>query len=225
MAEPNRSVPSSILRLIFIPAVISLAVTSLRLAGELAHWPKPLVNSAECGKAILGVTWLMPIFGIYFALTLARAGMGPKRLGQTIGYGFLGLMLKLGGTLLMERSFGIIYPIRLGTNFALTLSGVVLLAKAWPALFKTLFAYGYTARIPVAIVTYFAMRWNWGTHYDALDPAFPVMSFWAKYIRVSLVGNVFFAEAYTVIVGSICGGLALFLLGRSRKTQQSALAG
>ncbi len=225
MAEPNRSVPQFTLRLILIPALISLAVTLLRLAGELAHWPKPLVNSAECGKAILGVTWLMPIFGIYFALALAAAGMGPKRLGQTIGYGFLGLILKLCGTLLMERSFGIAYPIRLGTNFVLTLTGVVLLANAWPALFKALFTYGYTARIPVAIVQYFAMRGNWGTHYDALDPAFPLMSFWAKYIRVSLVGNVFFAEAYTVIVGSIFGGLALFLLGRSRKTPQSALAG
>ncbi len=215
MTEANRHAHLSIVRLILLPAVISLAVTLLRLVGELEHWPKPLVNPAECGKAILGVNWLIPIFGIYFALRLVDREMGPNHLGQTIGYASLGLLMKLAGTLLMERSFGIAYPIPLGVNFALTLTGIFLLAIAWPGLFKALFGYGYTARIPVAIVEYFAMRGNWGTHYDALDPRFPPMGFFAKYVRVSLVGNLFFAEAYVVIVGAIFGGLVLLLLRRS----------
>jgi hypothetical protein len=41
--------------------------------GEVHHWPEPLVNSAVCDEAILGVNCLMPIFGVYFALRLSLA--------------------------------------------------------------------------------------------------------------------------------------------------------
>ena len=74
----------SIARLIAVPAVISIAVTALRLVGELLHWPKPLVNSDVCGKAILGVIWLVPIFGIYFAVRLFHAGDTPQRFGTDL---------------------------------------------------------------------------------------------------------------------------------------------
>jgi len=39
---------------------------------------------------------------------------------------------------------------------------------AWPSLFKTLLAYAYAARIPVVVLMFFAMKGNWGTHYDAV---------------------------------------------------------
>src|SRR5215472_11142018 len=94
----SSSTPLSTTRLILAPALISLGVTTLRLVGELQHWPKPLVNNAFCGKAILGVTWLVPIFGIYFAFELIAAGKGPKLLGQAIRFAILGLIFKLVGT-------------------------------------------------------------------------------------------------------------------------------
>src|SRR5262249_28760869 len=47
--------------------------------------------------------------------------------------------------------------------------------SAWPALFKTLIAYAFAARIPVALVMLIAMRGNWGTHYDVPPtPDFPI---------------------------------------------------
>jgi len=43
----------------------------------------------------------------------------------------------------------------------------------WPGLFRLLVVYGYAARIPVAILMFFAFQGNWGTHYDSLRPPPP----------------------------------------------------
>jgi hypothetical protein len=205
----------SIARLIAVPAVISIAVTVLRLVGELLHWPKPLVNSDVCGKAILGVIWLVPIFGIYFAVSLFHAGDTPQRFGRPLLLAISGLALKLAGTFVME-SRAMTYAPRLSMNFIVTVIGVVLSAIAWPTLAKVLLAYGYLSRIPVAIVQYLAMRGRWGTHYDALDPGFPAIGFWPTFLRVSVVPNIFFMETYTEIVGTLVGIAAVAVLGRVR---------
>ena len=71
MAVPRPSVG----RLILVPALITLAITLLRLAGELLRWSPSLFNRAPGGPgALVGIVWLIPLFGIYFALRLARAG-------------------------------------------------------------------------------------------------------------------------------------------------------
>jgi len=206
----------SIGRLIVVPAVVSIAMTALRLVGELLHWPKPLVNSDVCGKAILGVVWLVPIFGIYFAVKLFYAGDTPERFGRSLLLAISGLALKLAGTFLME-SHAMTYALRLSMNFIVTLIALVLCAMAWLTLCKVLLAYGYLSRIPVAIVQYLAMRGHWGTHYDALDPGFPAIGFWPTFLRVSFVPNVFFMEAYTVVVGALVGIATAALLGRIRR--------
>ena len=75
MVEMTSSRRLSIGRLIFIPSVITLAVTLLRLIGELQHWSPILFNpTAGGGGAIMGITWLVLIFGVYFALKLSVAG-------------------------------------------------------------------------------------------------------------------------------------------------------
>lgn len=206
-------VPSTA-QLIAVPALISVAVTALRLIGELMHWPRPLVNSDVCGKAILGVVWLVPIFGIYFAVKLFHAADAPQRFAWAIVLAISALLLKLAGTRIMESHM--IYAPRLALNFIVTLMGVVLSALAWPSLAKALLIYGYLSRIPVGIVQYLAMRGHWGTHYDALDPGFPPIGFWPTFLRVSFVPNIFFMEAYTVIVGAMVGIAVVAVLGRVR---------
>ena len=204
-------------RLISVPALFTIAVTALRLAGELLRWPKPLVNSDVCGKAILGVIWLVPIFGTYFAVKLSRAADAPQRFARPVVFAISALAFKLAGTLIME-SHGMTYAPRLSMNFIVTLIGLVLSAVAWPTLSKALLVYGYLSRIPVAIVQYLAMRGRWGTHYDALDPGFPPIGFWPTFLRVSFVPNIFFMEAYTVIVGALIGTAVVAILGRVRRT-------
>lgn len=195
-------------RIILIPSLIAIGVTLARLTGELRHWPRPLVNSDVCGKAILGVIWLVPVFGIYFAMKLWRSRQ-PPRLKLAIALAIAGLLLKLVGTYIMERR-GPYLP-RVSLNFGVTLAGMLLQFLAWPELSKILLAYGYLSRIPVAVVQFLAMRGDWGTHYDALDPGFPKIGFWPTYLRVAFVPNIFFMEAYTVIVGVLVGCVACAL--------------
>ena len=78
MAENTKS-NVSIPQLIFIPSVITLGITILRLVGELQHWPTSLFNpAAGGGGAIVGITWLVPILGVYFAMKLSAAGRVPR---------------------------------------------------------------------------------------------------------------------------------------------------
>jgi hypothetical protein len=203
----------SVPRLVLGPGFIALAVTLLRLTGELVGWPRPLVNRDVCGKAILGVVWLVPIFGVYFAAKLLPLGYLPARLGRSFAYAAVGLALKLAGTALIETP-GIEYATRLIGNLGLTTAGLVLTWLAWPQLFKLLLAYGYASRLPVIVVQFLAMRGHWGTHYDALDPDFPLIGFWATFIRTSLVPNIFFMEVYTVVVGLLFGLVWAFLTRR-----------
>ena len=83
----------SIRRLILVPAVITLAVTLLRLVGELQHW-SPRLFSREAGGAgaLVGIVWLVPIFGIYFAIRLNQAGQGPASRGRAIGFAVAALL-------------------------------------------------------------------------------------------------------------------------------------
>ena len=64
---------------------------------------------------------------------------------------------------------------------------------------------------------YFAMRGNWGTHYDAIPPEFPQdMGFWMKYIQLGIVPQLIMWIGFTTIMGSLFGGIALALTRRSK---------
>jgi len=69
----------SIFRIILVPALITLVVTLLRLVGELQNWsPAFFSREAGGGGALIGIAWLVPIFGVYFALKLSRGGAAPR---------------------------------------------------------------------------------------------------------------------------------------------------
>jgi hypothetical protein len=220
MSETNSRI--SIGRLILVPSVITLAVTLLRLIGELQHWPSALFSrEAGGGGSIVGITWLVLVFGAYFALKLARAGEPVPGAGRVIGFALLGTVVTFGGGFL---AFGTQaeFP---GKNFiglALVVVGGLIPFLGWKALSKVLLAYGYAARIPVAILMYFAMRGQWGTHYDALPPDFPAGGFWATYIQAGLVPQLVMWIAFTIIMGSIFGGIALAVAGRRKEAAQPA---
>src|SRR5262245_60615924 len=71
MGNPNEV---DIKRLITVPAIITLAVTLLRLVGEFMNLPSWLANKDAGGPgALIGIAWLAPVFGVYFAMKLADA--------------------------------------------------------------------------------------------------------------------------------------------------------
>src|SRR5262245_8840621 len=83
----------SVGRIIRVPALITLGVTLLRLIGELNSWSTAFFNrEAGGGGAIVGIAWLVPIFGIYFAVKLSKSGAAPLKAGKTLLYALGGLV-------------------------------------------------------------------------------------------------------------------------------------
>src|SRR6185436_881501 len=200
MADTSNS-RISITQLIFVPSLITLAVTLLRLVGELQNWPSVLFSrEAGGGLAIIGITWLALVFGVYFALKLTRAGETPPGAGRVIGYAFLGLVVTFVGGYL-GFGWNVQFPGKLIIGLVLIAVGGLLPFLGWKMLAKVLLAYGYAARIPVLIVMYFAMRGGWGTHYDAVPPDFPGdLSFWDKFIQLAVVPQMVMWIAFTIIM-------------------------
>jgi hypothetical protein len=206
-------------KLILVPSVITLVVTLLRLAGELLHWSPALFSpKAGGGGAIVGIAWLVPVFGVYFGLKLASAGHGPAAVGPAILYSILGFALmpalgfgavKLG---LPAQGFA-----AFGTFVVLSVLGAVVAYRAWPALGQTLLAYGLAARVPVAIVMLFAILGSWGTHYDAPPPNLPEMNAIAKWFLIGLLPQLTIWIWFTIAAGAIFGTLAVAATGRGRR--------
>jgi hypothetical protein len=219
---------SSIFRLILVPGIITLAVTLLRLLGELQHWSRVLFNPEVGGPwSIMGITWLAPIFGIYFAARLSSGGQGPASTWRANGCAILAVVIivalaYLGSVQHVERSFrGRLIYIWLTTAVAalITLPG-------WPTLFKAMLAYGYAARIPVAVLMFFAFRGNWGTHYDALPPDMPPgYGLWGKYFLLGFFPQLIFWVAYTVVSGMLAGSITAAVFRLIRRAPQKPPSG
>jgi hypothetical protein len=61
-------------KLIFTPALITLGIMLLRLDAEFMNFPAWLASKKPGGPgALIGISWLPPIFGVYFALKLIGA--------------------------------------------------------------------------------------------------------------------------------------------------------
>ena len=205
-------------KLILVPALITLAVTLLRLTGELLHWSKALFNPEPGGGgALVGIAWLVPVFGIYFGLKLAKAGLaGPP--GPAIGFALLGLLIMpLGGFTAVALGMPQQSLWLLGVFVVLSIVGAVIAYRGWPALGRVLLAYGLAARIPVALVMLAAMFGNWGTHYDLAPPDFPAMSTIAKWVIIGLVPQMTIWIWFTMAAGGLLGAITAAVAGRARR--------
>jgi len=205
MPETNSRAQLSIPRLILLPGVITLAVTLLRLAGELQHWSKTWFNPEQGGfLSVVGIVWLAPVFGAYFALKLSGAGQGTAHLGHAIAHAILGAILLVAGFYLFNGGFirglrGVI------VMWALAALGGILQWRRWCSLFKVLLAYSYAARIPVAIVMALATWAGWQSHYSA---AVPGESKLEMYVLAAFIPQLVWWVSFTIVVGSLFGTLA-----------------
>jgi hypothetical protein len=206
----------SIKKLILVPAVITLAVTLLRLTGELMHWSPVLFNpAAGGGGAVVGISWLVPIFGAYFGWKLARADQGPASVGKAIGYALLGLaIMPVIGFLAIKAGLPPQAFSTFGVFIVVSIIGAAVAYRAWPDLGRTLFAYALAARIPVVVVMLLAILGNWGTHYDVAPPDFPAMGPIAKWFLIGVLPQLTIWIWYTIAVGAVCGTIAAAVAGR-----------
>jgi hypothetical protein len=213
----------SIRGLILVPALITLAITLMRLAGELQHLSPRFFSAAPGGGgAIIGISWLPFLFGPYFAVKLARSGQGACGVWKTFGLSLLGLAIMFaGGFVGFAPQFK--FPGREIVGMLLMVLGPTLVTLGWPALFKVLVAYGYAARIPVAIVMFFAIRGHWGTHYDALPANYSgPTSFTRQYMMIAFLPQMVIWIAFTVLVGALAGTLITALVVRGKTTAPAA---
>jgi len=213
----------SIRQLILVPTLITLAVTIFRFIGELQHWSANWFNT-EMGWSIIAILWLVPIFGVYFALRLSAQGKGPDSAWRAIGFAFLGVIIGifLRGFLPFEFAF----PGRLLYGWSFIVVAALLSLAGWPALFKTLLAYAIAARIPVAFVMFLAFRGNLGTHYDAVPSDLPAgIGLWPKYLWLGFFPQLINWVATTIVIGMFFGTIAVGLARLRRREPLSAEVG
>jgi hypothetical protein len=197
-------------QMILVPAIITFAVTLLRLVGELQGWsPRLFSKEAGGGGAIVGISWLVVAFGAWFGWRLAKAGQGPGAIGRALGLTILAFallpVLGFGANALgmSQQSLSTFAVYVVGA-----LVGLVVGLRAWPALGRTLLAYAFAARVPVALVMLVAILGNWGTHYDVAPPNFPAMAPLSKWLLIGLLPQMTIWIWFTVVVGSLFGILA-----------------
>jgi hypothetical protein len=204
---------ASIRKMVFWPAVVTLVITLLRLTGELLHWSPALFNrQAGGGGALVGISWLPPVFGILFAIQLVRAGHGPRSGARAIGMAVLGVavgvgIMALAGALglMKENEFSVLALAVFTSAIAI---GAAIAWSGWPALGRTLLAYAFAARIPVALVMLVAMLGNWGTHYDVAPPGLPEMGVLRKWLMTGAIPQLTTWIAFTVLTGALAGAIA-----------------
>lgn len=194
-------------RLILVPAVITLAVTVLRLLGELRHWSTTWFNPAQGGGwAIVGIVWLVPVFGVYFALRLARLGFGPPNLRKAIVRSVLGAAILVAGFVIFQEFLtsvpGLLF---LWSTAALA---ATIQRSTWQALFRALAAYAYAARVPVAIIMLIATLGRWESHYSALVIPESQAGWFSQYLLFGFFPQLIWWVGFTVTVGSLCGCVA-----------------
>jgi hypothetical protein len=207
------------LRLILIPSLITLAVTILRLIGELRHWSGKWFSSDTGGTTpygvawVVGITWLAALFGAYFAVQLTRAQRKPSSLVKATIFSALGIFIFLSYRYVVEYlavSLNLRFPHYL--IFIWLLWGLAggLQYFAWPELFKTLLLYAYAARIPVAIIMFFAMLGHWGTHYDYVGMRIPLWGL-PRFLWLAFFPQLAGWISFTVTLGSAAGVVVLLL--------------
>ena len=203
-------------QLVLVPALITLAVTLLRLAGELQGWsPRLFSREPGGGGALVGISWLVPVFGAWFGWRLASAGERPKSAWKALGLTVLALaVLPASGFAAAKLGVEQTSVTTLAVFAVVSVAALLLALRAWPALGRTLLAYGLAARIPVILVMLAAILGSWGTHYDAMPPGGPPMSGLRLWLVAGVLPQLTIWQWFTVVIGGLFGIAAAALTRR-----------
>ncbi len=209
----------SISRLVPVPALFTLGVTLLRLAGELRGWPSPWFDKSS---GIVGITWFLPpIFGFYFAWKLWCVGERIDCVGRAFLLGLLGIVLnQLVEATVFPYAHISIYSMLI-ILWTVAAVSAYLQYLAWPALCKTLIAYGLGARVPVVVIMFFALRGHWGTHYDRPSGPFK-LGFWPEFLWFGFFEELIYWVSFTAAIGSLAGSVAAAVAKRRVRKSQTA---
>jgi len=202
------------MNLIIWPAAVTLAITLLRLVGELQGWNPQLFNrAAGGGGALIGISWLPLLLGPFFAWSLAKEGKGPQSAWRVVSMALAGIVLTVATFAGMQAAG--LQRVGFLVAFVVALAAAFIPWTAWPELGRTLLYYGLAARIPVALVMLVAIFGNWGTHYDVLPPNPPAelqaAGPFGRWFWIGFLPQMTIWIGFTSLVGSLLGGLVVAL--------------
>jgi hypothetical protein len=223
MSDTSSDRRPSIPQLILVPALISLGVTLLRLVGERQHWSKAWFTT-DMGASIVAIVWLAPVFGVYFALRLVKAGAASSSARRPMFFAVLGVAVIMardwiGSALHISTTF----QARLVFIWSILALAAIVTLPGWPALFKTMLAYAYAARLPVAAIMFFAFRGHWGTHYDAVPTDYPAgMGLVSTWLWMAFFPQLVFWVGFTMVSGMLFGSVAAAFARLLRRAPQPA---
>jgi hypothetical protein len=197
------------------PALVTLGVTLLRLAGERLGWSEDWFSRLPGGGlSPVGITWLVPFVGLYCGWLLQRRGARPPALGLALGVPLGVLVAAPAVPWLVNRLHETTWTLHLAAWGLASLFAALLAATAWPPLGRLLAAYALLARAPVVLLMALAMWRRWGTHYDAAPPGFPPMSVLERWLWTGLLPQATIWVAFTIAVGAVFGVLGWLAASR-----------
>src|SRR5262245_38872642 len=207
--------PPPLLRWILVPALVTLLVTALRFAGELLELGPPLFGrqGGGGGGALVGIGWLIPVFGAVFALRLLRAGHSLARPVSAlatllVGVGFVAVAFAIAGLLMAPT------PWAMAVGACGSVIGGLFAFHAWRDLGRLLFAYAIAARAPVMAIACADVFLQLGTHYGRLAPGAAEQGPLTRALVLCLAQAVFWVPL-TLLGGGLAGQVAV-ALGRRR---------
>lgn len=206
------------LSLALIPAILTLAVTVLRLVGELQGWDPLWFDNHAPGHpdqqpGLAGISWLVPIFGLYFGIRIRRTHGKPAHAGKAALFLLIGGVVIVGGFWGLMQAGLVGMPDRespaepFGMPYILGLAAVAMLIMLVGAgrLGVQLLVYGLLARIPVIVITWLAVQnEDWDTHYSKL-PEGAILPEGTSKLMFLITPQLTVWIAFTVLVGGLFG--------------------
>ena len=212
-------------KLVLIPGLVTLAVTLLRLVGELNNWSPALFNrAAGGGGALVGISWLALVFAVYFAVRLRNDGLVLDRPGASIAYAIGALAVMIGGGFVFFFGVHTKSTLWIWVGLLIAAASLVVMRRTWPAYWNVMMCYALWARVPVIIVMFLAIRGNWGTHYDVAPPSGDIWGadWLRKWFDIGVVPQLFIWIPYTVVFCGLIGVIVAVALKRKSPAPASA---
>ncbi|MFO1051056.1 MAG: hypothetical protein U1F36_02430 [Planctomycetota bacterium] len=221
----TKSAPS-VLSLVLIPSILTLAVTGLRVYGELHDWGPMLVGTRQGGGegGYVAITWLMFVFGLWFGIRLQRSPAALANRKRAFMLSVAGAVVLIAAMAGLSAAGLVSFPdkehpvVPHGAPYlvaALALSTIVSFT-AWPRAAFALLVYAALARIPVLVVTKLAIDKGWDVHYAKFAPGFVPPPHDELFMNLALP-QVTFWPAATVISGTLMASLGALLAGQKRE--------
>jgi len=218
--------PPRLLSLVLVPALLTLVVTVLRLIGEVRGWPHWLVGTGEAGGsgALLGISWLIFVFGLWFGIRVQRSGAGVPAPRRALLVSVLALVVLFGGIAICY-GLGLVTfpdpdhpgePVGMHYFLGLLVLGALVAFAAWPRIAWTMLVYAVLARVPVLVVTWLCLQYpDWNTHYTEIAPGLLPPPADELFLNLAMP-QITFWPAITILFGTPMACLGAVLFGRAR---------